>query len=323
MSKWTFEIWQQVLGVLAFLIAVLSVFASLGLLLSRMIWTRIRTGRRLVLTVADKVVLALAVVGVICVLYGYFVEPYWLSVETVHLTSAKIRTGKRPIRIVQISDLHCDPQPRLEEKLPGVIAALKPDVIAFTGDCINSPGGLPIFRNCLSSLSKIAPTLVVKGNWDCWYFKDLDRFGNTGATELNGNTVRLNIGGNDIWFGGLPIDTKVTVADAMRGVPENAYRVFLFHYPDFIEEMARNKIDLCLVGHTHGGQVALPFYGAIVTMAGTGKRFERGLYRSGTTYMYVNRGIGMEGGVAPRVRFCARPEVTLIEVGGNEGAVAK
>jgi len=73
-------------------------------------------------------------------------------------------------------------------------------------------------------------------------------------------------------------------------------------------------VDLYCAGHTHGGQVALPFYGALVTFSKYGKRFETGLYRVGETRLYVSRGIGMEGGKIPRVRFCSRPEVTVIEI---------
>ena len=54
-------------------------------------------------------------------------------------------------------------------------------------------------------------------------------------------------------------------------------------------------MDLYCAGHIHGGQIALPFYGALVTLSKYGKRFEAGLYRVGETWLYVNRGIGMEG----------------------------
>lgn len=269
----------------------------------------------------DTCVLLLGGIGILCILYGYFIEPYWLSIETVRLTSSKIHSGKRPVRIVQISDLHCDPKPRLEEKLPAVIAAQKPDIIVFTGDAVNAPAGLPVFRKCLTSLAKIAPTYVVKGNWDAWYFKDLDRFGNTGAIELDSEPIKLSVANNNIWLAGQPVGTTKTVSDVMRNVPEDAFRIFLFHYPECMEEMTRNKIDLYLAGHTHGGQVALPFYGALITLSATGKRYEAGLYQLNQTHLYVNRGIGMEGGSAPRVRFCARPEVTVIEIFGNGSEV--
>jgi len=92
----------------------------------------------------------------------------------------------------------------------------------------------------------------------------------------------------------------------------------LYHYPDAIEEAAQHRIDLYCAGHTHGGQVALPFYGAIITLSKFGKKYESGLRRLEDTWLYVNRGIGMEGGPAPRVRFCARPEITVIELSPAE-----
>ena len=101
---------------------------------------------------------------------------------------------------------------------------------------------------------------------------------------------------------------------ALSRIPRDEFKIFLFHYPDCLEEMAQNNVDLYLAGHTHGGQVAMPFYGALMTVSAFGKKYEHGLHKMGETYLYVNRGIGMEGGKAPRVRFCARPEITLFEV---------
>jgi predicted MPP superfamily phosphohydrolase len=88
----------------------------------------------------------------------------------------------------------------------------------------------------------------------------------------------------------------------------------LYHKPDLVPEISARRFDLYLTGHTHGGQVALPVYGALITLSKFGKRYESGLYREGETAIYVNRGIGMEGGAAPRVRFCAKPELTVIEL---------
>jgi len=109
------------------------------------------------------------------------------------------------------------------------------------------------------------------------------------------------------------------VSQAEAGVeelPTGALSLFLYHfpYPDVLRETDWERVDLFCAGHTHGGQVALPFYGAIMTLSKYGKRYEAGLYRLARTWMYVNRGIGLEGGSAPRVRFCARPENTVVEI---------
>ena len=78
-------------------------------------------------------------------------------------------------------------------------------------------------------------------------------------------------------------------------------------------EADQARVDLFCAGHVHGGQVGLPLYGALVTLSRHGKRYEAGLYQAGPMRMYVSRGIGMEGGSAPRVRFCSRPEIAVIE----------
>ena len=84
-------------------------------------------------------------------------------------------------------------------------------------------------------------------------------------------------------------------------------------------EAAGHEIDLYLCGHTHGGQVRLPIIGAVLTSSQLGKRYEMGLYQGGRTHMYVSRGIGLEGLSAPRVRFLAPPEITLVTVQGSSG----
>lgn len=310
---WDANTWQQVIGVCLFLGVVLTIGLWSAAIVIGIVADKLSKKPYQKLKRHQKLILTFGVMGLLCILYGAFVEPFWPEFTFLKLSSSKLAPHCK-VRIIHISDVHSDPFPRLEERLPAEIAALKPDIIAFSGDALNCGEGLPIYRKFLTRLAKIAPTFVVKGNWDAWYFTDLDRFGGTGATELDGTAQKVAVGDCAVWVGGLPVGTQKAVKDAMQNAPVTDYRVFLFHYPDFIEEMEKNKIDLYLAGHTHGGQIALPFYGAIVTLSARGKQFESGLHNFKDTYLYVNRGIGMEGGKAPRVRFCARPEITVIDV---------
>lgn len=272
---------------------------------------------------AERGVLALAGFGIACFAYGYFVEPYWPEVTHVRIESAKLAGATRPLRVVHISDLHCDPQPRLEERLPDIIAAEHPDIIVFTGDSLNSPEGLPVLRKLLPKLAAIAPTFVVRGNWDTGYWRREELFGGTGVRELKKEAVKVEVAGTSLWITGAafaslyepPDGTRSGIESALKGVPPDAFTIFLYHTPDEILDVAEtNRVDLYCAGHTHGGQVALPVYGALITLSKFGKKYESGLYREGATSLYVTRGIGMEGGSAPRVRFFARPEVTVIEL---------
>lgn len=261
-----------------------------------------------------RVFFALAVFGFFCFAYAYFVEPYWLSVRNVEIKSAKLPKDAKPLRIVHISDIHSDAKARLEEKLPAAIAEQKPDLIVFSGDAINSPEGLPVFKKCLTEIAKIAPTFVVRGNWDVWYWSRQDLFSETGVKELDGKAERVEINGVPVWLAGVYVDSERETAEVLRQIPKNEFSVFLYHYPDLIKQISDAEIDLYCAGHTHGGQVAMPFYGALVTLSKYGKQYEGGTYQVNKTWLNVNRGIGMEGGNTLRVRFCARPEITVIDV---------
>lgn len=261
-----------------------------------------------------RVFLGLGAIGAACVSYGRFVEPFWPEVVKVRLETPKLPPGSGPFRLVLLSDLHCDPAPRLENRLPYIVAGLKPHAIVFAGDALNAPEGAKIFKELMKKLSSLAPTYAVWGNWDAYYRPDIDRYEGTGVKLLGNGPVRVEGGGAGIWLVGVNFGKEQDLEKNLRQAPANELRALIYHLPDLIPDGMHQGADLYLAGHTHGGQVALPFYGALVTLSRFGKRFEAGLYKEGPTWIYVNRGIGMEGGHAPRVRFCARPEVTLLEL---------
>jgi predicted MPP superfamily phosphohydrolase len=261
-----------------------------------------------------RIVLTLAAIGLVCMAYARFIEPNWLQVTHVEIQNPKIPPGTFPIRVVQISDTHSQGKPRLETRLPGVVAALKPDLIFFTGDAANGREGVPVFRKFMKDLSVIAPTYAVAGNWDVHAAWGDLLYGGLGITELGGKAQKATIRGVDVWIAGAPFDQPELVNPMLSAIPKGALTVLLFHSPDLVQSLPPGKVDLYCAGHTHGGQVALPFYGALITFSKFGKKYESGLSHYGDTLIYVSRGIGMEGGPVPRVRFCSRPEVTAIDL---------
>ena len=279
---------------------------------------------------ARRIIFALAGIGLLCFAWGYFVEPYRIEITHIKLTSAKLPRNARTLRFVQISDLHSEARPRLEERLPAIIAAQKPDFIIFTGDAVNSPKGLATFKRCISRVAAIAPTFAVKGNWDVWYEDAMDFFGDgpaiysptaTGVHELKGEAVNVTAGGASVWVAGAGCWSRDDLLDAIGKIPQDAYSIVIYHHPNMVDEVAGLPVgksgagaDLLCLGHTHGGQVALPWYGGLVKLDGAARPYERGLFRVKETWAYVNRGIGMEGSLFPRVRFFARPEVTVYEL---------
>lgn len=306
----------ELLRVLLFVGAACTIFALALLVLARRYFQR----RRAPIRGWGRWVLASAALGLVCMAYGRWVEPRWVEVTRTRVLSSRLPAGHRGVRIVHLSDIHSDPKPLLEPRLAGIIAALAPDLIVFTGDCANSKEGLPVFKQCLRELAKIAPVFVVRGNWDTFHHSDEQRFEGTGAIELDGNHFTLEVAGTPVQLVGAAFQaSELAIARALESVSAEGPLVVLYHtpYPDVIPPAYAARVDLMCAGHVHGGQVALPFYGALLTLSKYGKRFERGLYpdADGMGFpLYVSRGIGMEGGSVPRVRFCARPEVALIEL---------
>jgi predicted MPP superfamily phosphohydrolase len=262
----------------------------------------------------DRAILILAGIGALCFVYGRFIEPNRLVTKHVEIQSAKIPRNKRPIRIAHFSDLHVEEFPRLESTLVQAVSSAHPDLIVFTGDTLNVAEGLPLARQTISALAKVAPTYVVRGNWDVDNWFRLDLFGGTGAHELNGDTLKVDVAGTPVWIAGLAFDNARALKNTIRSIPSDQFSILLYHSPDLMPDAAEAHVDLYCAGHTHGGQVAMPLYGALVTLSKFGKRYERGLYHEKDTTLYVNRGVGMAGGYLPRVRFWSSPELTLIDV---------
>jgi len=314
------------LGSKVFLITLATLYAAAGAYLLASTWRKLRRKpapkRSRLAKWTRRDVLALAGGGVGCMMWGYFIEPYYLEVTRTRISSPRIKGATRPIRVAHISDMHCDPVIRNELKLPEMIAELEPDVIIYTGDSINSYAGLDKFRTCMTALAKIAPTFAVRGNWDmAARNKNVDLFGSTGVVELAADARRLDIAGTHIWVAGAAARwgngsrTVPALFDSvLEDVPKEDFTLFGYHFPSAVYLLADRDVDLLCAGHTHGGQVAMPFYGALITASVYEKRFEGGLYEVEGAHLYVNRGVGMEGSVAPRVRFYCRPEISFIEI---------
>ena len=264
----------------------------------------------------ERGVMGVGALGLLCLPYGWFVEPYWPQVERVRIETAKLAPGTGPVRLVLISDTHCDSVERVEPRVPDLVRELKPDVIVFAGDALNSEEALPVFRKLATRLAAIAPTYSVRGNWEVWWFPHLDVAAGTGMVQLDGDAVPIRARGAEIWLGGVAVQNQGGVASALKKTTAGKFTVLAHHYPESAPGAIEKGADLVLSGDTHGGQVRLPLIGALVriTRGKTGEYYDIGLHRIGEGWLYVNRGLGMEGGRAPRVRFLCRPEVTLIEI---------
>ncbi|MEN6575543.1 MAG: metallophosphoesterase [Phycisphaerales bacterium] len=305
---------QELISVLLFLLAILTICGLEIAILVRSIGNRLRGlfARKILFAKPSIVVHGIALSIFACLLYAYFIEPYWIDVHSATLRTARLKSDS--FRIVQISDLHCDRTARNEERVVQIINSLKPDIVVATGDYLNDLAGLPRLRQMLSRLEAPLGKFAVTGNFEALHWPNVDVLADSGFRVLERETVVVTQGADALAITGMGFVRSDSPREPLEGFSEDRYDVFLFHTPDLVEDFAHRGIDLYLCGHTHGGQVRLPWYGALVTLSNFGKKYESGLYRVGDTVLYVNRGLGLEPRPAPQVRFLARPEIAVFDI---------
>ena len=246
-------------------------------------------------------------------LYGRFIEANWVELVPVEVEMQR-EVPSGALRIVHLSDLHSEGFGKRERQALELVHNAKPDIICLTGDYLSTGSGdtyLEHARRFINELHAPFGVYAVAGNWD---FDPGPLFEGADAHLLMDQTAEVVVRGVNVVltgnrFGLAPPGRETLAPDAVN--------ILLQHSPDFLEEAAEAGYVLYLAGHTHGGQVRIPFYGAVITMSRFGKRYEAGLYSMGDTRMYVNRGLGLEGGWAPRIRLFCRPEVTVLALEGS------
>jgi uncharacterized protein len=248
-----------------------------------------------------------------CFVYGLEIEADWLSETDFEVPTPKLRRGEH-LRLVLLSDLHVSGPTKALAELPERVNALQPDVLLFAGDSLNSAEGLPELHRVLKAIHPRFGRYAVKGNHDVWYWDHVDLFGDGVATELTGTP--LEIAGGELVLCGAPYGLPTKLTECLLAHP-SGLRVVAYHTPDYVEDLASLGPDVYVAGHTHGGQVRIPFYGAIATLSKFGKKYEMGRYQVGPTTLVVTRGIGFEPAPAPRVRFLCRPEIVVIDLVGT------
>jgi uncharacterized protein len=252
-------------------------------------------------------------------LYSTVIEPLWFDFENVVFKLPRLPKSFSGFRLAQISDIHAGEQ-WMPDQLDTVIDKLidiKPDIIAITGDFVYSSPTmtdeiLEATETALIKLSSHFPVYAVMGNHDYWW--DVERVRNAlvraNIMELNNRSLTLSRDGASLHMCGVDdiYERKDDLDTLLSQLPEDGCAILLAHEPDFADKSAATgRFDLQISGHSHGGQVVVPFVGPIV-LPKHGRKYPLGMYQVGEMIQYTNRGLGM---VFPFVRFMCRPEVTI------------
>jgi predicted MPP superfamily phosphohydrolase len=226
-----------------------------------------------------------------------FIEPTALRVRNLTM-----RPGGT-LRFVQFTDLHFKGDAKYAAEVVRTINELKPEFVCFTGDLVENKG---FAADALEFVRQIqAPVYGSPGNHDYWCganFADYEEaFAATGGAWLVDRSAVIEERGLEI------VGMGVIGIHALKP-PRAKRRLLLLHYPQLADRLQGPRFDLILAGHSHGGQVRLPFLGAPFLPYGVGP-YDLGYFESAGGPLYVNAGIGT---YRLPVRFNCRPEITLI-----------
>lgn len=282
-------------------------------------------------------ILAAAIAGTATVGYAALVERTHWTLRRV--TVPVLARDAAPLTILQLSDLHLTPGQRGKQAWIRSLATLEPDLVAVTGDNLAHPAAVPCVIDALGSLLD-RPGLFVFGSNDyigprpvnpLGYFDPRHRrpageplpweglrdvMVASGWCDLSNARASIEVGSRRLEVAGVD-DPHIRRDDyvAVAGPTGDRVdlRLGLVHTPEprVLDRFAADGYDLLLCGHTHGGQLRVPFYGALVTNCGIDRTRARGLSRwTDRTWLHVSAGLGTSP-YAP-VRFCCPPEATLL-----------
>lgn len=281
-----------------------SLFAHLPALALTLAWRR--TDSRAARGLAASLTLSLWAVAA----SAFWLEPTRLEVSRVRLESDEV---ERPLRLVLVADIQTDRVGPFEREVLARVMTEEPDAVFFAGDFVQAPAARAateqarlsrVFRE--AGLSAPLGVWAVDGNTDARGWQRV--FDGTDAHLFERSET---VASGPLRVTGLTSRTSRRTDLEIQNRP--GFHVVLGHYPDYA--LGDIDADLLLAGHCHGGQIRLPLFGPPLTLSKVPRAWTSGATElaSGAT-LIVSRGIGMERGRAPRLRFLCRPELVVIDV---------
>ena len=273
---------------------------------------------------ANLAVSAISILLLCTFIYATFIEPRNLEVIEIEIITDKI-DGE--VVIAHISDIQSKKIGAYEEKVFDTLAELKPDVVFHTGDLIQPlsaeqlSAGLGMLAELFSRLEPRYGVYNVLGNID--YEPMTGAFDKqAGIKTLVDESIVIRGEGFELDILGLSwkqsIEGDKRTIDRWLGKDNGSFTIILGHAPDYVMSILDSEVDLCVAGHTHGGQVNLPFIGALLNASETPKAWAKGFRKLDHTNLNVSSGIGTEraSDLVP-IRFNCRPTITVFKITGN------
>lgn len=264
-----------------------------------------------------KAIYTLIAIAVFSLIYVFQIEPLWFEIVPVNLTISNLAPVFDGFKIVQISDLHADTSMNRKKlgKIVNLINQQQPDIVAMTGDFISATLDRQTTLMLETAFKKLSPrekTVAVLGNHDHYIDPQKIRtlLHNGNVLELDNSVYNLQRGSDTLSIAGLD-DFWLQQANldlVLSQLSGEGTAVLLVHEPDFADiSAATERFALQISGHSHGGQVRIPFRKPPV-LPPFAEKYPVGRYEVRKMIQYTNRGVGM---VLPAIRFNCRPEITV------------
>ena len=275
----------------------------------------------------SHIITALCIAALLAVpvgIYATHIEPFWLRTDSVELTVEGIG---EPIRVGVLADLQTTAIGSYENEAVDRLIEAAPDLVLVPGDLYQFDEDIfeeraPQFSGVIQRLvDAVSTVFLVSGNTDTVAGLRAITAG-TGATVLDNEVETLVVNGNVVSVGGTTLfsdePAAQRVADQLSDDDQADVRILLAHKPDAIELLEGRSVDLLVSGHTHGGQVSLPFFGPPLTLSDVPRHVAAGgLHELDGTAVYVSTGVGRERDNAPQLRFGVRPSIAIIDLVGD------
>ena len=258
-------------------------------------------------------------------LWARFISTSGLDVKEIKVVNEKLPASFKGLKVIHFSDVHYGRtvNKKYLDKIIEKINLTNPDLVLFTGDLIDKD--TDITDELITELSKLLSKIEakygkysIKGNHDYSYesFEEIMEESNFKVLENNYDLIYSHAN-EYIYLGGLSssIKTEINYESTLELFKENAnnniYSIILSHEPDNIDELLENKnIDLVLSGHSHGGQVRLPYIGGLMKIKGAEKYINEH-YNINGTELYVSYGIGTS---TYSIRFFNKPSINFYRI---------
>ncbi|MCW3490032.1 metallophosphoesterase [Dethiobacter alkaliphilus] len=217
------------------------------------------------------------------------------------------------LRVLHVTDLHSKKYGDKQKGLADLLGKEEYDLVAVTGDIVDMRNRSLEPATKFIELLGDKPVFFVPGNHEVKTGIEFrEKLDELEVTRLENRALKFQYGGQHIWLVGVndPHEDWDKLVDALSEVIDGSPRVLLAHSPTIFEQAVEQEIDLVLAGHTHGGQIRLPFLGVLfISGQGLFPRYVYGEYMEGKTTMIVNSGIGE---TVFNIRLETKPEVVIV-----------